>query len=58
MKARSVTLTIREKVEAELERIVATSVIKSVCFSEWASLIVPVLKRKWSSSDLWGFQTD
>ena len=45
MKARSVPLTIRKKVEAELERMVATSVIKPVCFSEWASPIVPVLKR-------------
>ena len=45
MKARSVPLTIREKVEAELERMVATSVINPVCFSEWASPIVPVLKR-------------
>ena len=45
MKARSVPLTIREKVEAELEQMVATSVIKPVCFSEWASSIVPVLKR-------------
>ena len=45
MKARSVPLTIREKVEAELERMVATSVIKPVCFSEWTSSIVPVLKR-------------
>ena len=45
MKARSVPLTIREKVEVELERMVATSVIKPVCFSEWASPIVPVLKR-------------
>ena len=45
MKARSVPLTIRVKVEAELEQIVATSLIKPVCFSEWASPIVPVLKR-------------
>ena len=45
MKARSVPLTIREKVEAELERMVATSIIKPVCFSEWASPIVPILKR-------------
>ena len=40
MGARSVHLTTREKVEAELERMVATSVIKPVCFSEWASSIV------------------
>ena len=45
MKARSVPLIIREKVEAELEQMVATSVIKPVCFSEWASSIVPILKR-------------
>ena len=45
MKARSVPLTIREKVEAKLERMVVTSVIKPVCFSEWAFPIVPVLKR-------------
>ncbi len=37
MKAKSVPLTIREKVEAELEQMVATSVIKPVCFSERAS---------------------
>ena len=45
MKARFVPLTIREKVEAELERMVATSVIKPVCFSEWVSPIVPILKK-------------
>ena len=45
MKARSVPLTIREKVEAELEWMVATSIIKPVYFSVWASPIVPVLKR-------------
>ena len=45
MKARSVPLTIREKVEAERKRMVATSDIKPVCFSEWASPIFPVLKR-------------
>ena len=45
MKARSVPLTIREKVEAEPERMVATSVIKPVYFSEWASPIIAVLKR-------------
>ena len=44
MDDRSVPLTIREKLEAELERMVATSVIKPVCFSEWALPIVPVLK--------------
>ena len=45
MKVRSVPLTIRENVEAELERMVATSIIKSVYFLEWVSPIVPVLKR-------------
>ena len=45
MKARSVPLTIREKVKAELEQMVATSIIKPICFSEWASPIASVLKR-------------
>ena len=45
MKARSVPLTIRDKVETELDQKVAISVIKPVNFSEWASPIVPVLKR-------------
>ena len=44
MKARSVPLTIWDKVETELDRMVATSVIKRVYFSKWAS-IVSVLKR-------------
>ena len=45
MKAQSVPLMIREIMETELDRIVATSVIKQDYFSEWASPIVPVLKR-------------
>ena len=45
MKARSVPLTFREKLEVELEQMVATSVIKPVYFSEWASLIILILKR-------------
>ena len=45
MKARSVPLTIREKVETEHDRMVVISVIKQVNFSEWASPIVQVLER-------------
>ena len=43
--ARLVSFTIREKVETELGRMVAISIIKPVYFSERASPIVLVLKR-------------
>ena len=43
MKARSVPLTIREKVEPELDQLVAPSITKPVDFSEWVSAIIPVI---------------
>ena len=45
MKARSVSLMIQEKVKTELDQMVATSGIKPVDFSEWASPIILNLKR-------------
>ena len=45
MKARSILLSIQEKVETGLDRMITTSIIKPIYFSEWASVIVLVLKR-------------
>ena len=43
-KAHSVPYTYRELVENELDRLVADEILEPVEFSEWAVLIVPVLK--------------
>ena len=44
-KARNVPFALRQKVEAELDRLEKQGVIKPVQFSEWAAPIVPVIKR-------------
>ena len=44
-KARSVPLALREKIETELDQLQAQGVIEPVQFSEWAALIVPVMKN-------------
>ena len=44
-KSRPVPFTIRKKVEEELDRLQALGVIQPVRFSDWASPIVPILKR-------------
>ena len=43
-KARSVPLALKEKIEAELERLQEQGIIEPVQFSEWAAPIVPVIK--------------
>lgn len=44
-KARSMAFALREKVDKELDRLVAEGILKPVEYSEYASPIVPVLKR-------------
>ena len=44
-KARTVPYAMREKVEAELDRLVAKGTLEPVEYSDWAALIVPVVKN-------------
>ncbi len=44
VKPRSLPFAMREKVEAELDRLIKEHIIKPVKFSEWAAPIMPVLK--------------
>ena len=44
-KPRPVAYALRERVEQELERLVAIGVIESISHSEWAAPIVPVIKN-------------
>ena len=44
-KPRPVPFVLREKLEAELQRLVASNVISSVQVSKWAAPIVPVVKQ-------------
>ena len=44
-KARTIPLALREKVEAELERLESLGIIIPVQHSEWAAPVVPVLKQ-------------
>ena len=43
-KARPVPFALKERVEAEIDRLESTGVIKPVTFSRWAAPIVPVVK--------------
>ena len=44
-KARTVPYAMRERVEAELERLEAEGIIEAVRYSDWATPIVPILKK-------------
>lgn len=44
-KARSVSFAMNQKVEAELDRLLATEVIEPVKYSSWAAPVVPVMKQ-------------
>ena len=44
-KAHTVPFALRQKIEAELDRLEKQGVIKPVQFSDWAAPIVPVIKR-------------
>ena len=44
-KARPVPYALQQKVEAELNRLEASGVIKPIQFSQWAAPIVPVVKQ-------------
>ena len=48
-KARPVPFALKERVEAELDRLHATGVIEPITFSRWAAPIVPIVK---SSGDI------
>ncbi|KAI7806716.1 hypothetical protein IRJ41_010699 [Triplophysa rosa] len=43
-KSRSLSFAMREKVEAELERLLKDNIIEPVKFAEWAAPVVPVVK--------------
>ena len=44
-KTRTVPYTLKGKIEKELGRLVEQGAIEPICYSEWAALIVPVLKK-------------
>lgn len=44
-KARSVPYALRDKIELELSRMATLGIIEPVTFSEWATPIVPVMKK-------------
>nr|XP_037284101.1 uncharacterized protein K02A2.6-like [Rhipicephalus microplus] len=44
-KARKIPFSLLDKVSAELDRLVAEGIITPVSYSEWATPVVPVLKR-------------
>ena len=44
-RARSVPFALRDKVEAELDRLVKAGILRPVRFSDWAAPIVPVVKK-------------
>ncbi|XP_011883681.1 PREDICTED: uncharacterized protein K02A2.6-like [Vollenhovia emeryi] len=45
LKARTVPFRLREKVENELEKLVQQGILEKVDYSDWATPIVPVLKK-------------
>ena len=44
MKACPVASAMKEKIEKELNRLTSLGILEPIQFSEWASLIIPVLK--------------
>ena len=44
-KARPIPFSLKKKVESKLQRLEAEGVISPVCFSDWATPIVPVARR-------------
>ena len=44
-RARPVPYSLREKIEQEIDRLVDTGVIEPVRFAEWATPIVPIVKK-------------
>ena len=52
LKVRPVPYAIKPKVEAELDRLVKSGVLEPVSTSDWATPIVPILKKRWRSKDL------
>ena len=44
-RARSIPYSLREKIEQEIDWLVDTGVIEPVRFAEWATLIVPTVKK-------------
>ena len=44
-KVRPIPFSLKTKVETESQRLEAAGVISPVCFSDWATPIVPVAKR-------------
>ena len=53
-KARTVPYAYRELVEKELDRLVQEGILEPVEFADWASLIVPVLKKDKNSVRICG----
>ena len=45
MKARNVPYALREKIEAELDRLQRDGILEPVSYSNWATPIVPALKK-------------
>ena len=52
-KARSVPYAFRDKVEAELDRLVNVGILEPVEHADWASPIISVLKADKECSYLW-----
>ena len=44
-RARQVPFAIRQKIETEIDRQVAEGILEPVKFSEWATPVVPILKK-------------
>lgn len=45
LKARSVPLAMRERIENELDRLLKNDIIEKISYSDWGSPIVPVVKK-------------
>ena len=54
-KARTIPFGIRPKVEEELDYLEEMGIISKVITSEWATPLVPVVKKNGKSMFVWGF---
>ena len=56
MKARSVPYSMKENIDQEIDRLVTQAILEPIPFTDWATPIVPILKRDNSVRICWDLE--